>query len=52
MVTRAIVVFIIVLAITPRTRPILFQTLGSMARALAAVLLVIWATGSGSRRRL
>ena len=52
MVTHTIFVLTILLAIIPTTRPILFQTLGSVARALAAVLLVIWVTGSGSRRRL
>jgi hypothetical protein len=52
MVTRILVVLTIVLAIIPRARPILFQTLGNIARALSAVLLVIWATGSSSRRRL
>ena len=51
MITRTIVVAIIVLAILPKTRPILFRTLGNIARASAAVLLVIWAMGLGSGRR-
>jgi hypothetical protein len=51
MITRTIILAIIVLAILPRTRPILFRTLSNIARASAAALLVIWATGLGSGRR-
>jgi len=51
MIIRVIIVAIIVLAIMPRTRPILFRTLGNIARATAAVLMVIWATSLGSGRR-
>jgi hypothetical protein len=36
MIIRAIIVAIIVLAIMPRTRPILFRTLGNIARATGA----------------
>jgi hypothetical protein len=51
MIIRVIIVAIIVLAIMPRTRPILFRTLGNITRATAAVLMVIWATSLGSGRR-
>jgi hypothetical protein len=51
MVTRVIILAIIVLAIVPQTRPILFRTLGNIVRASGAVLMVIWATSLGSRRR-
>ena len=46
---RLIILAGIVLAIIPTTRPILFGTLSTVARALALPLLVIW--GSGRRRR-
>jgi hypothetical protein len=51
MITRAIIVVTVVLAILPKTRPILFRTLGNIGRASAAVLLVIWATSLGFGRR-
>jgi hypothetical protein len=51
MIIRAILGTVIVLAILPDTRPIVFGTLGNIANEITAVLLVIWATSSASGTR-
>ncbi len=45
---RLVILVGLVLAVIPRTRPILIQTLFGVGRALVIPLIVVW--GSSSRR--
>lgn len=51
MIVRSILVVIFVLAVWPPTRPMTLRVLRTVARAVANVLVLIWATSLlGSRR--
>jgi hypothetical protein len=51
MIVRSILVVVFVLAVWPRTRPTTFRVLGTVARAVANALVLIWATSLLRPRR-
>jgi hypothetical protein len=51
MVVRSILVVVFVLAVWPQTRPTALRVLRTVARAVANVLVLIWATSLPRTRR-